>query len=161
MTPRPQRPGARALTFARDARFVVALIAGKVDNADPSIAAHLVVMKVRHSSHIDLCELIDRALLIHAAALERAVAMADRSYLRAVATGVALTFEGDVFEKLAEIHARIKGDTREAGLFALAVEAFSHAALDTAAAADTVVDHARAAIALAQQRTRDINGDRH
>ncbi|MDQ0590988.1 hypothetical protein [Variovorax paradoxus] len=117
-----------------DARYALEVIAGRVDLANPGVAARLAVMKAQHLGDATMRGLIDRAAGMHIAMLDCTLRTADKAYLRAVA-GDGVNFLDDrVWERLEPIHERYKADSEMMQLFAQAADAFAAAAEDAAAA---------------------------
>lgn len=132
-----------------DARYALAVIAGRVDLTDPAIAARLAVLKAWHFGDDGLRGLIDRAADMHVAGLERDPRAVDAAFLRAVAEGSVNFLDDPVWQRLEPIHERHKADAEMMALFAQASDAFADAALDAAAAvlvssvADSAIEQAR------------------
>lgn len=142
------------MSRSSDARFALALVAGRVDLSDPGIAARLALIKSRYVGDDRLRRLIVRAADMHVAHLDRAPRTADAAYLRAVASGAVDCLASDVFARLEPIHERHKGDAEMMALFESAATAYADAALD--AAADVLVgDTAIKAIEQARRRARN------
>jgi hypothetical protein len=75
------------MSRSADARFALAVVGGRVDLADPGIAARLAVLRARHLGDNGLRGLIDRAAVVHAASMEHDLQAVDMAYMRAVAEG--------------------------------------------------------------------------
>ncbi|MDM0018388.1 hypothetical protein [Variovorax saccharolyticus] len=122
------------MIYESDARFLRAMIVGRIDSLADGAMARLAVLRAKYSAALDggMLDLIARARETHAEAVARAEVAADRAFLEGLIDGTEDLLSEDTFPKLEPMFTRYAEGSEMFALLEKAATIFGDAAQELA-----------------------------